>query len=285
MKEKTNIIITLIFIIVLSILFGIYINTNGHPLAADTTGLGTLGDFVGGLLNPTMTFITIMFLIHTISQNQTIIEQGKEVLSLNTQELSDTREELKQTKEAHQELTKIENINLTNKELTNERSLYEQEINTIRNEIDKLLNMNDVKLENIQQKISLNDYTKNYSAIKLNRSTDTDIAILILREVLIKSKILCDKIPGERLNNDPFKNTLVSIQKSKCGILLLHVAMICTTVQTRDTGHDIYEYTFLKDEDRSFKSLIDNFEISFHGNNISPFSGALYKKKRVPEPS
>jgi len=67
---------------------------------------GTLGDYIGGLMNPFLGFITVIFLIYTIRQNQEMIKQSQAVINLNTEELRNSTYELRLSQEAlHKDAT------------------------------------------------------------------------------------------------------------------------------------------------------------------------------------
>jgi len=82
-----------VFLLTLTSLISIYYFTAQEKL-------GTLGDFVGGILNPVMSFITIIFLIHTILQNQETIKQNQVTIDLNTDELKNSTRELSLSQKA-----------------------------------------------------------------------------------------------------------------------------------------------------------------------------------------
>jgi hypothetical protein len=67
------------------------------PSPLKPSEIGQIGDFYGGLLNPFLTFFTIVFLIWSIRL------QSKE-LAATREELIATREEIKQTAKSHKEL-------------------------------------------------------------------------------------------------------------------------------------------------------------------------------------
>lgn len=65
--------------------------------------LGTMGDFVGGMLNPILAFLSFMAILWTIKlQSDTIKLQTKELEATN-EELRLTREELSQSRQAQQD--------------------------------------------------------------------------------------------------------------------------------------------------------------------------------------
>mgnify|MGYP000045587043 CR=1 FL=1 len=70
--------------------------TDGHI----TGYLGTLGDFIGGMMNPILTFITVILLVYTIRQNQEMIKQSQAVIDLNTKELKNSTKELNNSQKA-----------------------------------------------------------------------------------------------------------------------------------------------------------------------------------------
>ncbi len=59
------------------------------------TYLGAYGDFIGGMINPLLTFFTVIFLIYTIMQNQEMIRQNQKTITINTAQLENSTRELK----------------------------------------------------------------------------------------------------------------------------------------------------------------------------------------------
>lgn len=70
---------------------------------------GQLGDAVGGLLNPMLSFLTIIFLIVTLKQNQKALRDNAEELQLSRKELELTRKELSAATEAHESISETQN--------------------------------------------------------------------------------------------------------------------------------------------------------------------------------
>ncbi|WP_283787920.1 hypothetical protein QNI23_014320 [Bermanella sp. WJH001] len=64
-----------------------------------TNDLGTTGDAVGGLLNPILTFITVVLLINTLKQNQAMLDQNQEILISTNKQLELSEEEMGKTRE------------------------------------------------------------------------------------------------------------------------------------------------------------------------------------------
>jgi len=77
------------------IALGIFLLSN-YTATAPSTGnnlhgyYGTLGDYIGGIMNPLMTFITVLLLLYTINQNQKIIGINNKELKNSTKALEDT---------------------------------------------------------------------------------------------------------------------------------------------------------------------------------------------------
>lgn len=61
---------------------------------------GSLGDFFGGVLNPFFTFLSIVLLAYTLTQNKKALEQSKEALKLNHIELGISSKALQSSSQA-----------------------------------------------------------------------------------------------------------------------------------------------------------------------------------------
>lgn len=167
------VLIFLIIIAVAAIAFGIYsithyIQTFGHLFPAmygtvpvdtsegvvvvkqaesisDLRGqFGTLGDVMGGLLNPILTFISILLLLWTIRQTQKanalsgeMLNQARKQLEISADELRLTRDELAGAKEAQQDISVTQKLQqFENTFFTLLKRLLEQQ-KDLQSEIDK----------------------------------------------------------------------------------------------------------------------------------------------------
>lgn len=108
-----------------TLLFGFWPSFALSGIEAETrANLGALGDVMGGLLNPVLTFITIILLIQTIRISQKTLRQTeeslkisdetlkatKEQIELNRQELIETRAEIARSSEAQEEIAETQLI-------------------------------------------------------------------------------------------------------------------------------------------------------------------------------
>ncbi len=89
-----------VVIVCMVVIFGrYYFNFNGD-LSTDRTVWGTFGDYIGGTLNPILSFLSLIALLTTI------VLQSKE-LELTRNELELTRDELKRSASAQEDTKKI----------------------------------------------------------------------------------------------------------------------------------------------------------------------------------
>lgn len=89
--------------------------------------LGALGDVFGGLLNPILTFISIILLIQTIKISQSTLRQSKKSLSISNDALIATKEQLK---------ANLEELAITRKEI--ERASDAQEVISETQELQRI---------------------------------------------------------------------------------------------------------------------------------------------------
>jgi uncharacterized membrane protein len=66
----------------------------------NTTDWGTFGDYVGGILNPIFSFLTLVALLLTLNLQRKQLDISNEELELSRDELKASREELKKSAEA-----------------------------------------------------------------------------------------------------------------------------------------------------------------------------------------
>lgn len=67
--------------------------------SASTGTWGEFGDFFGGMLNPFMTFLTVILLVETIRQQNRAIEQSQDVINLTREEIKIARIEIAMSRE------------------------------------------------------------------------------------------------------------------------------------------------------------------------------------------
>lgn len=83
-----------------------------HFPSGDSGDWGTLGDFFGGILNPIVGIMGLVFLANTLKQNQDALRMSQEALHLNQEELKLSRVELAEARKAQQYLAETEKENL-----------------------------------------------------------------------------------------------------------------------------------------------------------------------------
>jgi hypothetical protein len=128
---KTNIFLFIVVVAVASLVGWQYYDQFGLTLNHDRSNVevaaswGAFGDYIGGVLNPLIAGVGLIFFIITLKQNQQalgqaeialeqaegMISQGHDMIKQNITELMETRKEFEQSRIAHQELTGIEKTN------------------------------------------------------------------------------------------------------------------------------------------------------------------------------
>lgn len=110
---------------------------------------GAFGDFFGGVLNPTFTFLSIILLAYTLYQNKKSLNQANESLRLGQDSLQQSAESLKQNQKALEINTKELNISSTALESSSE-ALHSQ---TIGNVFFSLLEQHNNIVNNLNWKV------------------------------------------------------------------------------------------------------------------------------------
>ena len=112
-KSYKILFIILTVLVILSPIF-LYAYKFGIGLWNTPEQWGSLGDFFGGVLNPLLGFLSLIFLLITLTQNQKALSQNKEALNqnekalkINSDELILTREEVSGSRHALEEQAKI----------------------------------------------------------------------------------------------------------------------------------------------------------------------------------
>lgn len=117
-----------IIIGIISALFGIilfpYVIIFRFGISHDNGDWGTFGDYFGGVLNPTLGFMSFIALLYTINlqnkqlkktdeqleQNRIALDQNAEALKLNNQELQNSNEQLSLSAKAQTEMEKTQRL-------------------------------------------------------------------------------------------------------------------------------------------------------------------------------
>ncbi|MCF6442526.1 hypothetical protein L1077_24155 [Pseudoalteromonas luteoviolacea] len=141
-KKTLQVIITSVkFIIpmVLAVLLLTYfLNFNGS--FGNQGDFGAFGDFIGGILNPILTFLTIVILVYSIR--------------LQVKELELTRNEIKETKDIHRDNLLLAHENLKAQEKQYALEVLTEKIKSKLVRIDELL-LSDIQAENLSKTIDL----------------------------------------------------------------------------------------------------------------------------------
>ena len=85
---------------------------SGTPYSTNPNDWGVFGDYFGGVLNPILSFLTIILLLYTIKQTSDALQQSKEELILSREAIEATKEELHfahKTYDAQKEALQIQN--------------------------------------------------------------------------------------------------------------------------------------------------------------------------------
>ena len=96
----------------------IYFYTFNGELSASHERWGTFGDFFGGVLNPTLSFLALIALLLTLSLQGKQAEISLKELKLSRTELTETRKELTRSAKAQEESEKHQQRQVRIQELT-----------------------------------------------------------------------------------------------------------------------------------------------------------------------
>ncbi|MCK8124659.1 putative phage abortive infection protein [Pseudoalteromonas sp. 2CM39R] len=106
MKRMILLIFCLAVVIgITAILF--YVDNFGFGYAQTIGDWGAVGDFFGGVLNPTFALLSLILIAYTLMQNKKALEQSEKALQVSNQELALTRNELANSATALEEQAKL----------------------------------------------------------------------------------------------------------------------------------------------------------------------------------
>lgn len=115
-------------IVIIAGVFGAYTNQFSEHALGGPAEWGMFGDYVGGLANPLLSFLTIFLLIVS--------------LYFQTQELAATRDELAQSKEAMQKANKLHDTNITLQTRNHLRPQLQEHFETCLSRLDRAIGAN-----------------------------------------------------------------------------------------------------------------------------------------------
>lgn len=139
-------VIGIVAIAIIAGVFGAYISKFSDHAWGGPTEWGMFGDYVGGLANPLLSFLTIFLLIVS--------------LYYQTQELAATREELAQSREAMQQANQLHDNNLVLQSRNNLRHQIERHFNETMSEFMACADESfDIQTENGPEETTINKYT------------------------------------------------------------------------------------------------------------------------------
>jgi hypothetical protein len=108
-----------LFVLISGLLAVIYLVMVLEP-NIDSGDLGTIGDFFGGLLNPILSFISIIVVAYTLMQNKEALSLSSKELKLSREEMELARKEHAKSAQAQEGLLILESKNLEEKNIFNE---------------------------------------------------------------------------------------------------------------------------------------------------------------------
>lgn len=111
-----------LFVCILLVILASFLFFNIQIDDLNKDNFGMFGDYFGGILTPTLTFITIIYLIKSINQQSKVIELTTQQLSNSAKELRLTREELSLSSEAQRRQASLLQV-------SNQQSTVNVEIN------------------------------------------------------------------------------------------------------------------------------------------------------------
>lgn len=114
-----------IFVIMLGLYF---IKFGFYPLSESPQNWGAFGDFLGGILNPILSFAALIVLIKTIKQNEKALKQNEEALSQNAKEMKYSRAELEKSAKAHKQIVDLELQKIKSSDYRFHQDLYEKRV-------------------------------------------------------------------------------------------------------------------------------------------------------------
>jgi hypothetical protein len=153
--------ISVFFIMAGGILTAYLSSVQGFTLT--TSDLGALGDFVGGLLNPFLTFISICFIAYTLLQNRDALKLSSDELKLTREEMELARKEHAKSAQAQEGILTLESKNIE------ERNTF-KEIENTREELKFRIKLFEGRLNKKHYKDSLNSLRVSFSTMVLRRT-------------------------------------------------------------------------------------------------------------------
>jgi len=118
------------------VMIGLYFIQFGfYPLSDSPQNWGAFGDFLGGILNPIISFTALIILVKTIKQNekalhqaQTALQQNENALKHNAEELELSRNELSRSAKSQEEQAELQRKRFIQEYTENQKTRLSQSI-------------------------------------------------------------------------------------------------------------------------------------------------------------
>ena len=171
-----------------TLLFGFWPSFALSGVEADTrANLGALGDVMGGLLNPVLTFISIILLIQTVRISQRTLKQTEDSLEISNRMLEATNKQIELNRQELEETRKeIADSAASQREIAKTQS--DQKRQSAFFEVSKLLS--DVVIKSISKDELRNDRKSN-----LTRYFDSVVNVDVIDRLNIVAEKEIDELP------------------------------------------------------------------------------------------
>ncbi|MCF7495220.1 hypothetical protein L3V35_09175 [Vibrio sp. L5-1] len=122
---KALFLISLIATFIIAVVLYFYIDTFSAIIKTEPGVYGTVGDFLGGTLNPALSFLGLIALLLTLGLQHQQLEISHKELQLSRKELQETRSELSRSAKAQEEATQHQQKQVRVQELATRLSAIE----------------------------------------------------------------------------------------------------------------------------------------------------------------
>ena len=181
---------------------GIFISHFRFGFASKIGDWGAVGDFFGGVLNPTFALLSLILIAYTLMQNKKALEQSEKAIEQGTKAIEQNEKALQVSNKE---------LELTRNELANSSKALEEQASLLAVQSFETTFFNMLALhDNVLKNINFNSYDS-YNAFYSSFKGATNVSIK--KEVKSGADAIysISQLIGSLINNGPFKRDAVEV--------------------------------------------------------------------------
>lgn len=186
------------------------------PIAPDKDAWGQFGDYLGGLLNPVLSFFGLLALLYTILLQQ-------EELAYTREEMAATKKELERSAKAQEQLQRVQSEQLQVLKIEELKEDLFRLISTLYDEIKQLLESYSASHETIQKYLERQSKPAHVETFRLKFESyggspdDSSSKLIPLSHYLVEMRYLLERFRGISGANSMITQFMINRYKVRLG--------------------------------------------------------------------